>query len=95
MGLVISSASVDRSGVAGRIRKITAQAFYRRLTTTERSLLRLGTSTEISDMRDDLQRSPFLNLDGAIEAQLLAVGTSQTRTDELLVDGTSEETRTG
>ena len=95
MSLLLNQSAVDRSGVSGRIRKITAQAFYRRLTITERGLLRDGTTDEIKDMRDDLQRSPFLNLDGAIEAQLLAVGTSQPRTDELLVDGTEEETRTG
>ncbi len=77
------------------IRKITSQAFYRRLTVTERDSLRTGTTDEIKDMRDDLQRSPFLNLDGAIESQLQAIGVAQTRIDELLVNGTQEETRTG
>ena len=79
----------------GSIRKITTQAFYRRLTVTERNALRTGTTDEIADMRDDLQRSPFLDLDGAIEAQLLSVGVNQTRVDQLLVDGTQAETETG
>ena len=77
------------------IRKITTQAFYRRLEVNERKALREGTSDEIGDMRDDLQRSPIVNLDGTIEAQLLSVGTSQIRVDELLVDGTQVETTTG
>ena len=77
------------------IRKITTQAFYRRLEVGERNALRNGTTDEIEDMRNDLARSPFLDLDGAIEAQLLSVGTNQTRVDELLVDGTDAETETG
>lgn len=77
------------------IRVITTQAFYRRLTVNERNALRTGTTDVIADMREDLLRSTFVNLDGAIEAQLLSVGTQQPRVDALLVNGTEAETQTG
>ncbi len=75
------------------IRIITTQAWYRRLTVTERKALREGATDAIADFRDDLMRSIYVNLDGMIEAQLLAIGSiTQTRIDELLVDGIETET---
>ncbi len=77
------------------IRQITTQAFYRRLTPVERKALRTGTSDEVADFRDDLQRSPFVNLDGQIASQLQSVGTQPPRIVELLIDGVEAETQPG
>lgn len=87
---------VDFSTIPGRIRVIITQAFFRRMNSAERNAIRTNTSDPVQDLREDLQRSPIVNLDGAIEQQLLDTGGfSQTRIDELLVDGTAEETSTG
>lgn len=73
------------------IRIITTQAFYRRMTQGERTSMR-ASSPDVADLREDLERSPSVDLDGTIEAQLLAVGGfDQTRVDELLVNGTEAE----
>lgn len=74
------------------IRKITTQAFYRRMTPAERNAIRTNLSDPVQDLRDDLSRSPAVNLDGTIEQQLLDTGGfTQTRIDELLIDGTEAE----
>ena len=78
---------------AAAIRVISTRAFYRRMTTSERQVLR-GASGDVADLRDDLQRTNSVDLDGDIEQQLLAVGGvfSQVRITALLVDGTEAET---
>ena len=83
-------------GFVEPIRKITTQAFYRRMTPAERNAVRTNMSDPVQDLREDLQRSPVVDLDGAIEAQLQATGGfTQTRIDELLIDGTEAEQETG
>lgn len=78
------------------IRTITTQAFYRRMTPAERNSVRQSNNGDVQDMREDLERSPRVNLDGAIEQQLLSTPFfDQTRTTELLIDGTEAETKTG
>ena len=77
------------------IRTITTQAFYRRMTQGELASMRAGTS-DVTNVREDLERSSAVDLDGTIEAQLQSIPSfNQTRIDELLVDGTPEETETG
>ena len=74
------------------IRVITTQSFFRRLTFNERKVLRTSALDAVADLREDLQRSNFVDLDGVLEQQLLDVTLlPQTRIDELLVDGTPEE----
>lgn len=74
------------------IRTITMQAFFRRLTKNERSVLRASTLDEVADLREDLQRSVTVDLDGTIEQQLLDTTLlSQTRISQLLIDGEEHE----
>ena len=74
------------------IRVITTQAFYRRMTEAERHAVRTNMSDPVQDLREDLQRSPVVDLDGAIEQMLLDTGGfTQVRIDELLIDGTEAE----
>lgn len=80
-------------GGAIAIRTITTQAFFRRLTFPERKVLRNSTKDAVADLREDLQRSSFVDLDGILEQQLLDTTLlQQSRIDALLVDGTNEET---
>ena len=73
-------------------RTITAKAFFRRLTFQERKILRLSPNDRVVDLREDLQRGTHVDLDGTIEQQLLDTGLlSQSRIDELLIDGVIEE----
>ncbi len=73
------------------IRKITTQAFYRRLTTAERNALR-SNQGNIADLRDDLGRSNTVDLDGIIQEQLADVGLfNPDRIAELLVSGSVVE----
>ena len=75
------------------IRVITTQSWYRRLTKPERVALRTSVLDEVADLREDLQRSRTVNLDGTLEQQLQDTGViPQARIDELLVDGTEAET---
>ena len=75
-----------------KIRKITTQAFFRRMTKNERAVLRSSVLDEVADLREDLQRSTTVDLDGTIEQQLLDTTlVTQPRIDQLLVDGTPEE----
>ncbi len=75
------------------IRVITTQAFFRRMTPAERKVLRTSAIDEVKDLREDLQRSAAVDLDGTIEQQLLDTTlVSQARIDELLVDGVQAET---
>lgn len=77
------------------IRKITTQAFYRRMTQGERTSMRAA-SPVVADLREDLARSSLVNLDGSIESQLQSVSVfNQTRIDALLDDGTLEEAHSG
>ena len=86
----------DFSIIVASIRKITTQAFFRRMNPAERNAIRTNSSDPVQDLREDLQRSLIVNLDGVIEQQLIDTGGfTQTRIDELLVDGTEEETTTG
>ena len=74
------------------IRKITTQAFFRRLSFPERKTLRNSTKDTVIDLREDLQRSPTVDLDGTIERQLLDTALlSPDRIAVLLADGTTEE----
>jgi len=78
------------------IRKITTQAFYRRMTTAERRALRASITDEVKDLLDDLARLPAVDLDGSVEQQLIDTNEFTTRrVDELLVDGTEEERALG
>lgn len=78
------------------IRIITTQAFFRRLTKNERSVLRASVLDEVADLREDLQRSDTIDLDDILEQQLIDTTLiSQIRIDELLADGTEIETVTG
>lgn len=78
------------------IRTITTQAFFRRLTKNERAVLRSSALNEVADLREDLQRSVTVDLDGTIEQQLTATELlTQTRIDTLLADGTVEEAHNG
>ena len=75
------------------IRTITTQAFFRRMTKLERKTLRTSIDDEVADLREDLQRSRIVDLDGVIEQQLVDTGLlDQTRIDELLFDGNEGET---
>lgn len=74
------------------IRTITTKAFFRRLTFQERKVLRTSTLDAVADLREDLQRGDFVDLDGILEQQLIDTNLlSQSRIDELLADGTPEE----
>lgn len=78
------------------IRQITTQAFYRRMSKAERNSVRSSNDDDVKDLREDLGRSPVVNLDRAISQQLLSTPIfDQLRTTELLVNGTPEETETG
>ncbi len=74
------------------IRNITTQAWYRRLDSPERTLLRKSQREAVADFREDIQRSPRLDLDGIIYTQLESLEIfSPERINELLVDGTEDE----
>lgn len=74
------------------IRRITTKAFFRRLTFQERKVLRLSQLDAVADLREDLQRGTFVELDSVLEQQLLDTTLiQQSRVDALLVDGTPEE----
>jgi len=74
------------------IRVITTQAFFRRMTKAERTVLRNSILEPVADLREDLQRSFTVELDAFLEQQLLDTGLlNQSRIDELLVNGTVEE----
>jgi len=80
----------------GPIRRITTQAFYRRMTIAERRALRASITDEVKDLLDDLARLPAIDLDGSIEQQLIDTNEfTVRRVDELLVDGTAEERALG
>jgi len=72
---------------APAIRTITTQRFFRRLTRSERSVLREGASDILKDIKEDLGRSPTVDLDGYIKQQLKDLGLSVSRREELLRDG--------
>ncbi len=75
------------------IRIITTQAFYRRLTPSERTLLRRSQQETVADLREDLQLGRVVYLDEIIRDQLIATDLfSSERIDELLVDGVEDET---
>lgn len=75
------------------IRRITTKAFFRRLNFQERKVLRNSTLETVADLREDLQRGSSVDLDDILEQQLLDTGLlDQSRIDELLGDGTPEET---
>jgi hypothetical protein len=73
------------------IRRITTKAFFRRLKFGERKVLRNSTLDAVVDLREDLQRSLYIDLDDVL-SRLLDTGLlDQSRIDELLVDGTAAE----
>lgn len=70
------------------IRIITTQAFFRRMTSSERAVIRDSLKDSVADLRDDLQRSDLVDLDGILRQQLIDTTVLSTlRIDELLVDG--------
>ena len=84
--------NVDSARTPPPIRVIATKAFYRRMTQVERTTLRGTADENINDLRDDLQRSPTVDLD---DPELLSMlqGTPLTngRITELLADGTEDE----
>lgn len=74
------------------IRVISTKAFYRRMTQVERTTLRGTADDDINDLREDLQRSPTVDLDDPeLLTMLQATPLSQARIDVLLEDGTEDE----
>lgn len=73
-------------------RVIATKAFYRRMTQVERTTLRGTADENINDLRDDLQRSPTVDLDDPeLLTMLQATPLSGARITELLADGTEDE----
>lgn len=72
------------------IRRITTQAFFRRLSSSERATLRNQTADAIVDIREDLQRGSTVNLD-RVGQRMTNAGLSAARVAAITVDGTSEE----
>lgn len=71
-----------------RVRTITTQAWYRRLTFQERKLMRASNKDEVADLREDMERGEYVDLDGVIRGQLEVIDLfSQARVEELLADG--------
>lgn len=80
------------AGVPRGIRVIATKSFYRRMTQVERTTLRGTADENINDLRDDLQRSPTVDLDDPeLLTMLQATPLSAPRITELLADGTEEE----
>lgn len=78
------------------IRIIRRKAFFRRLSTNERKILRESTDDAVIDVREFLMMENFVNLDDSdLAADLATAGMNQTRIDALLVDGTFEESYRG
>lgn len=74
------------------IRVIATKAFYRRMTQAERTTLRGTADENINDLREDLQRSPTVDLDDPeLLTMLQATPLSGARITELLADGTEDE----
>lgn len=75
-----------------KFRRIATKAFFRRLKFAERKVLRDSTADTVVDLREDLQRSTTVDLDGILRQQLLDTTLlSPARIAQLLVDGSSEE----
>lgn len=75
-----------------KIRVIATKAFYRRMTQAERTTLRGTADDNINDLREDLQRSPTVDLDDPeLLSMLQATPLSGARITELLADGTEDE----
>lgn len=72
------------------IRRITTQAFFRRLNSSERAALRNNPAEAIIDIREDLQRSDMVNLD-RVGQRMTNAGLSAARVTAITIDGTSEE----
>lgn len=80
------------AGVPRGIRVIATKSFYRRMTQAERTALRGTTDENINDLRDDLQRSPTIDMDDPeIVTMLQATPLSNARITALLADGTEAE----
>lgn len=74
------------------IRKISLQAFLRRMTAGQRAAFRNSNSEPVIDIREDLKLRPDVNLDDpGLHAKLVTVGLSATRINILLADGTEDE----
>lgn len=72
------------------IRRITTQAFFRRLNSAERAAMRNSAADAIIDIREDLQRSDTVNLD-RVGQRMTNAGLSAARVVAITVDGTPEE----
>ena len=87
-------AETDASGTINAInhlRRISTQAFFRRLTPQERASLR-GNSNVIRDLKDDLDRGDVVELDDVVRQALEDSGLfTPERLDELMVLGESAE----
>lgn len=74
------------------IRVITVKAFYRRMTQVERTTLRGTADENINDLREDLQRASYVNLDDPeLLTMLQATPLSAPRIAALLANGTKAE----
>jgi hypothetical protein len=73
--------------------RINTQAFFRRLTPTERVALR-GNSAAVRDAKEDLDRGNMVELDDVVRALLTDTGLfTPARIDELMIKGEGHEGR--
>lgn len=91
-----SSVSIPPGSIAPKpavgIRVIATKSFYRRMAQNERTVLRGTTDPNINDLRDDLQRSPTVDMDDPeLLTMLQATPLSGARITALLADGTEAE----
>ena len=91
-GRHVDAVGVPKVPVVVPIRVIATKAFYRRMTQVERTTLRGTADEDINDLRDDLQRSPTVDMDDPeLLTMLQATPLSGARITALLADGTEEE----